>query len=253
MKTAVLALGIAACGGDGSGEAPFVCEEPLGAALPMVPAMPIAGYSPDACLPGFSALLVNESDEAVRVERFQSGGFGADPDSGGEAGRLIATAELPRELGPLDGLSVELQFFTAASEVSGRTTLEVLTSEGCQRFSVISVRDGETGNSHPLAVDLGVVGPGERSELVDVVFTSFGTPETTLTLSAGLYSEVFEVVDPIPPTMLRSCEPLRASVRFNAPLEAGLYEGSLLYEVETETEGGTLSGIGVIEARARVE
>jgi hypothetical protein len=62
-------------------------------------------------------------------------------------------------------------------------------------------------------------------------------------------NDVFQVDNPIALTPLRSCEPLRMSVRFDAPIETGIYEALLGWEILSDG----FSGIGFIHLRGRVE
>ncbi len=99
--------------------------------------------------------------------------------------------------------------------------LEVLTSKGCERLAVGVLRLGLDDGliSHPLAVDLGTASPGTLGEPVDIVFRSARSDDGTIFMAGGVSDGIFEVVNPIAATPLRSCEPMRTSVRFNAPLD----------------------------------
>lgn len=248
-------LAIAACAaalgcGSASEDTAVSCEEPLGSALQVSPALPVAFFIPNACIPAISILLINQSDEMIRIDAVQTGNFVLDSDSQDGEGELIALAELPQDLAPSDSLAIDLQFVTETPGVTGMVDLEVLTSKGCERFAVQCVRGlDERAFSHPLAVDVGTTSPGTLGEPVDIVFTAYRPADGTIFSAGGVSNDVFQVINPIASTPLRSCEPLRTSVRFDAPLETGVYEGELFYELLTDG----FSGIGVVFLRARVQ
>jgi hypothetical protein len=250
-------IAIAACAGAlGCGsvsEDPAAnCEEPLGSALELSPTQLTIRLDPNPCVPATSVLLINQSDETIRIDAFQTGNFVLDSDSPQDGeGELVASAELPQELAPSDSLAIDLVFVSETPEITGTVELAVLTSKGCERFTVGAAHPGfdQPAIAHPLAVDVATTSPGTLGEPVDIVFTPSAQNDDTWFMAGGVSTEVFQVVNPIDPTLLRSCEPLRASVRFDAPLETGVYEGELFYEILTDTQ----SGIGVVFLRARVQ
>lgn len=84
---------------------------------------------------------------------------------------------------------------------------------------------------------------------MDIVFIPSGDSGETLFAAGGVSNDVFQVDNPIALTPLRSCEPLRLSVRLDAPLETGVYEGLLGWEILSDG----FSGIGFIRLRGRVQ
>jgi hypothetical protein len=227
------------------------CEGPFGSALQLFPTNAVAFFSPKTCIPPTSILLINQGDETIRIDAFRTGNFvlDSDPQQDGE-GEVIASAQLPQDLAPSDSLAIDLQFVTETPGISGVVDLVVFTSKGCERFAVTALRGlDDRLISGPLAVDLGTASPGTRGEPVDIVFMSAASDDGTIFTAGGVSDGIFEVVNPIAATPLRSCEPMRASVRFDAPLEPGVYEGLFGWEIQTDT----LSGIGFIHLRGRVQ
>jgi len=245
-----IAACVAALGcGSPSEDIAVSCEEPLGSALRLFPTNVVAFSSPKACIPPTSALLINQSDETIRIDAVQTGNFVLNSDSQDGEGELIASAELPQELAPSDSLAVDLRFVSETPGVNGRVDFEVLTSKGCERFAVSGVRGlDDRLISSPLVVDLGTASPGTRGEPVDIVFRSADSDDGTIFTAPGVSDGIFEVVNPIAATPLRSCEPMRASVRFDAPLEPGVYEGLFGWEILSNG----FSGTGFVHLRGRV-
>jgi len=220
--------------------------------LQLLPDVPTILSAPSTCTPSTSVLLVNQGDETIRIDALQTGKsvLGSDSPRDGE-GELIASAELPQELAPADSLAIDLRFVSESPGVYGVVDLEVLTSDGCKRLAVWTVAVGldSSAITHPLAVDLGTTSPGTLGEPVDIVFTPSGPHADALFAAGGVSNDFVQVDNPIALTTLRSCEPLRTSVRLNAPLEPGVYEGLLVWERLTDG----FSGIGFIHLRGRVE
>lgn len=227
------------------------CEGPFGSALQLFPSNAVVFFSPKACIPPTSILLINQGDETIRIDAFRTGNFAVEPDSPQGEGELIASAELPQELAPSDSLAIDLRFVSETPGVNGTVDLVALTSKGCERFVVTAVRSGLDDGliSHPLAVDLGTASPGTLGKPVDIVFRSAASDDGTIFTADGVSDGIFEVVNPIAATPLRSCEPMRTSVRFDAPLEPGVYEGLFAWEILTDTQ----SGIGFVHLRGRVQ
>lgn len=250
-------LAIAACAaalgcGSASEDPVATCEEPLGSALQLLPTPLTVHFNPNSCIPATSVLLVNQSDETIRIDALQTGNFVLDSDSQNDGeGELIASAELPQELAPSDSLAIDLRFVSETPRISGSIDLEVLTSKGCERFTVGAVHPGLNSSAitHPLAVDVGTTSPGTLGEPVDIVFMPSGDTGEALFAAGDVTNDVFQVDSPIALTPLRSCEPLRLSVRLDALLETGVYEGLLGWEILTDG----FSGIGFIHLRGRVE
>ena len=251
-------VAIAACAaalgcGSASEDPAATCEEPLGSALQLSPTDPTIRGGPKTCRPATSVLLINHGDETIRIEALQTANFVLDSDSPNDGeGELIASAELPQDLAPSDSLAIDLQFVSETPEISGLVDLEVLTSKGCERFAVQTVRPGLDQGTvfQPLAIDVGTTRPGNLGEPVDIVFTAFAPNEGGFFMTAGVSNDIFQIVNPIDATPFSpSCEPLRVSVRLDAPLETGVYEGELLYEVLIDT----ISAIGQVTLRARVQ
>ncbi len=227
------------------------CEGPFGSALQLFPTNAVAFFGPKTCIPPTSILLINQGDETIRIDAFRTGNFVLDSDSPQDGkGELVASAQLPQDLAPSDSLAIDLQFVTETPGISGIVDLVVLTSNGCERFAVRTLRGlDDRLISSPLAVDLGTASPGTRGEPVDIVFRSAASDDGTIFTAPGVSDGIFEVVNPIAATPLRSCEPMRTSVRFDAPLEPGVYEGLFGWEILTDTQ----SGIGFIHLRGRVQ
>ncbi|MGB5811113.1 MAG: hypothetical protein WBG86_11320, partial [Polyangiales bacterium] len=230
------------------------CEEPSRYSLRVFPtrANRLVFFVASTCAPPASVLLINQSDETVRIDAVQTGDFELDSDSPADGdGELFASADVPQDLAPSDSLPITLQFFSQTPGVTGTVDLEVLYSGGCERFAIRTIHSGVdvAGVAHPLGVDVGTASPGTLGEPVDVVFTPYGSFDGTIFSAGGVSNDVFQVVDPIGATTLRSCEPLSLSVRLDAPLETGVYEGELFWEVQTDT----LSGVAFLSLIGRVE
>jgi len=206
--------------------------------------------------PPARALLVNDGQDTVRVDKLGFPQFVLEPDSPAGLGVLsVSETDVPIDLGPGESRTLELTFASDVEGLNGHGALVAVTSRGCQTFRVFGLNvAGDTEVIlNPLAVDMGVLRPGEVGEPVDIEFTFIrvgeALPEPLSFQAGGTFpAEAFEVLDPIESTTPNDCESLAARVRMVAPASPGVVEGAMFWE---SVRGG-FAGVGQVILRGRV-
>lgn len=201
-------------------------------------------------------VLVENTDDApvtLRALGFEARQDVADGDSVATASGFEATLRSGPVIPPGEVAHIELTYVADEDVMQASAELVVDTDRGCQAFYLhgVSVTEGGLIDS-PFAVDFGVLAPGEHGEPKDVVFYFSAVTDDAADVRLGTGqaqpSEVFEVLEEIPPTTLVSCQPYVTRVRAHAPEEEGVIEGYVGFE----TLAAGFVGAGVVRLRLLV-
>lgn len=223
--------------------------------VPAAPAILQFVNSPCTKLPPSQVLLVNATESKVRVEAVGTSDAMLRGDASGSATFHASAKKLPRDLEPGESLAVEVTFEADVAGVTASSDLKILTADGCQQLSELqgaSIDKGGGTAVGPLAIDFGVVKPGEESKPVAADFTFVPSPDIDsilFTVSDAAPPDVFEVVTKFDRDLSTACAEAHATVKLKAPSEPGVVMGSLFYQLVTSSARGG----GVVPLRAVVK
>jgi hypothetical protein len=216
--------------------------------LEMIPEIiTVFQHSTSACAPlGSGVLVKNTGTVPLRIEGLAA----SAPEFG------LVAGSLPVELSAGEFLPVRI-YYRGNEEGSVEARLTVATSAGCRGFRLRGLRTSDIliTRTHE-AIDFGTVVPGGTSDVRELSVLREGPDADRTTTFSAFGSdppELYEIVRATGPENQGGvCKTRDVELRFHAPLNAGEFEGALLWRITFESTAGASEGTMVVPLYATV-